>query len=90
MGDADPSPTPDERILLLASNRTLSGQSGGNLWYATRANATGTFGQPQAVPTVNTDANEGDPHLSADGCRIYFARELGSTSWDIFVATATP
>ena len=83
-GDADPSPTPDERIILFASNRSGSG----DVYYATRVSATGAFGTPRMVPTVNTSMPEGDPHLSTDGCRIYFARNLGNDDWDIYVAGA--
>ncbi len=92
MGEADPSPTPDERILLFSSNRPgISGDPAApNVWYATRAASTGTFDPPKLVPDINTDMPEGDPHLSADGCSIYFARDLGSGDWDIFVAAALP
>jgi len=85
-GDADPSPTPDERIIVFASNRTGVGLA--DVWYATRATATGTFSAPRIVPDVNTGGYEGDPHLSADGCRIYFARSPGTNDWDIYVAAA--
>lgn len=89
-GDADPSPTPDQRILLFSSNRISGGPLLGNVWYATRETVDDSFGSPQLVPDINTDLPEGDPHLSTDGCRIYFARNLGSGNWDIFVATALP
>ncbi|HEY5921470.1 MAG TPA: hypothetical protein VIV11_07355 [Kofleriaceae bacterium] len=87
-GDADPSPTSDERILTFASNRTLDGAGGGDVWYATRAMGSGPFNAPLPVPDINTTAAEGDPHVSANGCRIYFSRHLGNDNWDIFVATA--
>jgi Tol biopolymer transport system component len=83
-GDADPSPTPDEKIILFSSNRTGSG----DIYYATRASTSVPFGAPHIVPTINTTDAEGDPHLSSDGCRIYFARNLGNDNWDIYVAAA--
>lgn len=86
-GDADPSPTPDDSILVYASYRA-GGPAGGNLWYATRSPG-GAFSAPRLVPGVNTDAAEGDPHLSVDGCRVYFASNRGA-SWDLFVAVAPP
>lgn len=91
VGDADPSPTPDERILLFASNRDPgpSGPNAPNVYYATRATSTGTFDAPLLVPDINDDNGEGDPHLSSDGCRIYFAR-TGANDFDIYVATALP
>ena len=87
-GDADPSPTPDERIIVFSSNRsTPFVTAGGNIWYATRAGSTGAFEMPRPVPDVNTDAAEGDPHLSADGCRLYFARFGGTgVDWDLYVS----
>jgi len=84
-GDADPSPTPDEKIILFSSNR--SGM--GDIYYATRASTSVPFGTPRIVPTINTTTMpEGDPHLSSDGCRIYFGRNLGNNDWDIYVANA--
>jgi hypothetical protein len=90
-GDADPSPTPDEQILLFASNRpgVVSDPMPPNVYYATRASSTGAFDPPMIVPDINSDMPEGDPHLSTDGCRIYFARDIG-TNFEIFVATALP
>jgi hypothetical protein len=91
MGDADPSPTPDERILVFASSRTAPVLLG-NIWYATRNSTSGVFGTPVMVPDVNTELAEGDPHLSTDGCRLYFDREVNAVAgdWDLFVATAQP
>ena len=85
-GDGDPSPTPDERIIVFASFRTGVGLS--DIYFATRATPSGTFSTPLLVPDVNTATYEGDPHLSTDGCRIYFARSPGNVDWDIYVATA--
>jgi Tol biopolymer transport system component len=87
-GDADPSPSPDERILLFASNTTLPGALLTNVWYLTRDTTDDPWSEPRPVPTINTDAAEGDPHLSADGCRIYFARDLGGYNYDLYAAIA--
>jgi Tol biopolymer transport system component len=89
-GTADPAISVDQRIILMSSARTgTAGQ--GDLWYATRASVNDPFGTPINVPGVglNTASNEGDAHLSADGCRLYFAsdRDTGM-DWDLFVATA--
>lgn len=85
--DGDPSVTPDERILLFYSGRT-AGLGGGNIWYATRADAMTAFGTQRIVPDVNSDFNDGDPHLSSDGCRIYFGRDGGIAGWELYMATA--
>jgi len=53
------------------------------LWYATRADPTGAFGTPQVVP--NVDNGDDGPHLSSDGCRLYFTSQRGGSA-DIYVA----
>lgn len=86
-GDADPSLSPDERIIAFASSRS---SSDGDLYYATRADKDAAFGTPIRVPTVNANgANDGDPTLSADGCRLYFASDR-SGNWELYVAAVTP
>lgn len=85
-GDADPAVSNDERVLVFSSNRDGAGRGGGNLWYAARAATGDPFGEPRAVPTVNSDANDGDPVLSADGCRLYFASDRGATDYALYVA----
>jgi len=82
---ADPTVSPDERVIVYSSERTDIAFAGTNLWYATRDDPTQPFGTPQPVPDLNADANEGDPHLSADGCRIYFASDAPG-NYDIYVA----
>ena len=90
-GDADPSPTPDQRILAFASNRPAVSTGNGDVYYATRTSTAAAFGAPLIVPDINTTSPEGDPHISADGCRIYFARRVDAgDNWDIFVASAQP
>ena len=87
MGDGDPSVSIDERIIVFYSGRTAA-FTGGNIWYATRASATAAFGTPRIVPDVNSNSNDGDPHLSVDGCRLYFGRDGGVDDWDLYLATA--
>ena len=85
--DGDPSVTPDEKIIVFYSGRP-SPFTGGNIWYATRSTASAAFGTPLLVPDVNTNSNDGDPHLSPDGCRIYFGRDGGAADWELYMATA--
>jgi Tol biopolymer transport system component len=86
-GDVDPSVTPDEKIMLFYSARATT-FAGGNIWYATRSDATAAFGTQRIVPDVNSDFNDGDPHLSSDGCRLYFGRDGGIAGWELFMAAA--
>ncbi|MBL0214585.1 MAG: PD40 domain-containing protein [Myxococcales bacterium] len=89
-GDADPSVSPDERLVVFASNRGGGPGGGGDLWYATRANATATtFSSTLLVPTVNGSSEDGDPSLSDDGCTLFFASNR-TGDWEIYVSTVTP
>jgi hypothetical protein len=89
-GDADPAVSQDQLIILFASNRAPAGIVG-NVWYATRASTSATFGAPKQVPDIGvTGATDGDPWLSPDGCRLYFAstRDLAANNVELYVATA--
>jgi hypothetical protein len=83
-GDADPTLSPDERVIVFSSVRAGNGDT--DLWYAVRSDATVPFGTPRLVPDVNTSNMEGDPHLSADGCTLYFASDRDNGQYDLFAA----
>lgn len=85
-GDADPSLSPDELVIVFGSRR---GPNPGDLWYSARADKAAAFRPPVALVTVNSDLPDGDPSLSADGCRLYFA-SLRTGDWELFVAEVTP
>lgn len=89
-GDADPSLSPDELLIVFSSRRRASGD--GDVYYATRTDKDGAFATPAPVPGVNVDtANDGDPSVSRDGCRLYFASDRsGNNNWELYVATMTP
>jgi len=70
-GDADPTLTADERVILFASRRT--GEGGIDLWYATRVERDQPFSAPIALAEINSNEDDADPHLSSDGCRLYFS-----------------
>jgi Tol biopolymer transport system component len=80
--DNDPTLSADERVIVFASNR--SGNRG--LWYATRADRAQPFGSPLQLVMINSAASDDGPHLSADGCRLYFASSRNGSD-DLYVAT---
>lgn len=86
VGDADPTVSADGRVIIYASNRFIAGRGGTNLWYATRSSASGAFGSPQPVPSVNDGSNDGDPWLSLDGCRLYWATDRNG-NYDVYAST---
>jgi len=90
-GDWDPTLSPDERILVWGSTRT--GSQGGDLWFSTRASATATLGPAvRLVAPISSSDDDGDPSLSADGCRLYFSstRGGGLGDYDLYVADVVP
>jgi hypothetical protein len=89
-GDAKPALSLDERIIVFSSQRpAASGLGGANLWYATRQNATDSFSTPKLIPGLNTDAEDGDPMLSSDGCTLYFASTRNGGTYRLFRAQIT-
>jgi hypothetical protein len=84
-GDYAPVISYDGRTIFFASDRP-GGQGGLDIWSATRAQTSLPFGAPTIVPNVNTKDNDTPGWVSADGCRLYIAREAIGTQ-DIWVAT---
>lgn len=82
VGDADPTLTADERVIIFSSQRT--GVGGTDLWYATRPERDQPFGAVQALP-FNGTSNDADPHISGDGCTVYFASDRAA-DFDLYVA----
>ena len=89
-GDADPTLSGDERVIVFASNR--QGEGGTDLWYATRPEKDQPFSTPIALAEINTSDNDSDPHLSADGCHLYFASTLDpqGSDFDLFFVQQDP
>jgi Tol biopolymer transport system component len=87
-GDADPTLTGDERVIIFTSNRNAANQS--DLFYATRSERDRPFGAPLPL-AINSTFQDGDAHLSPDGCTLYFAstRE-GSGDYDLYVTSEVP
>ncbi len=81
-GSADPTLSGDERVILFTSSRA-GGDGLTDLWYATRDERDQPFGTPVNVPQVNGSDDDGDAHLSADGCRLYFASTRGVGDYDV-------
>lgn len=83
-GDADPTLSGDERVLIFTSNRG-GGQGGTDLWYATRAERDQPFGTPINL-SINTTDQDADAHLTPDGCHLYLAstRSAQGTDYDVF------
>jgi hypothetical protein len=80
--DYDPSLSADERVIVFGSTR--SGNR--DLWYATRASTAASFGAATALTTLNTGGADENPHLSSDGCTLYFSSDRGGTA-DLYVTS---
>ncbi|MBL0218245.1 MAG: hypothetical protein IPQ07_30730 [Myxococcales bacterium] len=58
----------------------------GDLYYASRASLGSDFPSPLPLSSLNTTSAESSPHVSADGCRLYFT-QVRNGSRDLVVAT---
>lgn len=83
--EGDPVITPDGLTIYFRSDRP-SAAGGFNIYTATRATPTGTFGPATLVPNVNTDDDDGPSWISLDGCRLYISSNAAGTN-DVYVAT---
>jgi hypothetical protein len=97
-GDADPVPgintamvesepwiDPGGTVLYFTSTRP-GGMGLGDLWVATRSDASAPFSTPILVDSLATSAHEADAWLSPDLRTIWFSRNLNGTP-DIYTAT---
>jgi hypothetical protein len=88
-GNFDPVVFANERVVVFASSRITNGAAADNIYYAVRASAGAAFDTPTLVPGVNSDFDDGDPHISSDGCRIYFSRRVGGgVDWELYTASS--
>ena len=78
--------TPDELTVLFVSGRT-GGRGAADLWRATRADASESFGSPSNVEELSSSDNEGRLVLSRDGSSAYFTSDRGGSGSDIWTAT---
>ena len=82
---ADPMVSPDELVIVYLG--APDPMTEGDLFYATRASTSEPFGSAQVIPDVNSTALEGDPHVSDDGCELFFGSDR-SGNRDLYLATA--
>lgn len=78
--------SPDQRTIYFASTRADPDAKGDtDVWVATRASATGTFGLPRILKELNTPQFDAPTWVSDDGCLLYmFSSRAGSM--DLYVA----
>ncbi|HEY0252396.1 MAG TPA: hypothetical protein VGC41_12765 [Kofleriaceae bacterium] len=83
----DPSLFANEQFILFSSvnpNNVTADHT--DIWYAIRA-GDGGWQAPRDLPApINTASDEGDPWVSPDGCRLYFAAQVPGDDYDLFVA----
>lgn len=94
--DADPALSKDDLIIVFTSIGRAGSPGGGDLYYATRTDATKGFAAPKLIPVVNSPQNDGDPILSNDGCTLYFSSQrtppagtaaTAGGDYDLYVST---
>jgi Tol biopolymer transport system component len=86
----DAGAAPDAAGLLVVFDRHVSGDDR-DLWHATRATATSTWGPATRLKTLNTTSQDADPFVSADGLHLLFDSDRNSHSYrELFLASRMP
>jgi hypothetical protein len=79
-----------DRLTLYFVSDRAGGPGAEDLYVATRASETATFGTPMVIANVNSASFEEGPVISADGLLLYFSSARGNgTTHELFVATRT-
>lgn len=83
--EVDPTLPAHELVLIYARNAELA-EGGNDLYYASRASKSDPFGAPQKLSGVNSSLHDMSPHISRDGCELFFIRgtEQDPYDWDIY------
>src|SRR6266550_488573 len=86
--DFDPFISKDGLSLYFTGGRNRPGFGLRDIWVSHRASVNDPWEPPLNLgPTINTDAHESKPTLSADGHRLYFAsNRAGGGDWDLYVS----
>jgi Tol biopolymer transport system component len=90
-GIADEHPVASADDLTIFFSSTRAGGIGNiDVWTATRANASSTFGTITDVQPVNTTSKDIPDWISPDGCRLYLHSDRDGGSPHEYVATRSP
>jgi hypothetical protein len=86
--ETNPAVTPDDKIIYFSSQRSDGGAKGDfDVWFATRASASGPFGAPANVAELNTARAELVDFVTPDGCTLYFHSDRNAGVLEPYVAT---
>ncbi len=85
--DDHPAITADQLVIYFRSNRP--GSAGEDIWVASRATVSSSFGAPTRVSEVSTAGNDRPGFVSADDCVLYLTTNGGDAGggYDVFRAT---
>jgi hypothetical protein len=88
-GEGSPVVTADERTIYFASNRKdLGGTGSADIYMATRASSSQTFGNVARITELATSGEDEPSWISPDNCRLYLTyRPDTSSPTGIYVAT---
>jgi len=86
-GDADPWLSADE-LIIIYNSRQSAALAGANIYLAQRGSPDETFSAPIFLAELNTNVDEADPVVSANGCELIFAsnRAGGVGGWDLWIS----
>ena len=87
-GESEPFMSPDESYLIFTSPSRPGGHGGYDLWICFRK-TNGTWTEPVNMgQNINTALDEYGPRVTQDGNYLFFTRDNGSTSMDIYWVSA--
>ncbi|MBA3458963.1 MAG: PD40 domain-containing protein [Deltaproteobacteria bacterium] len=83
-----PTLTPDQLTMYFASDRPGGVGQGTDIWVAKRTSLVTGFGTPTNVTELNTGGPDSPGWISADGCVLYFNRNIGvaASNYQIMIA----
>jgi len=86
MNERAPAITPDELTIYIAADRAPASATNMDIFVAKRTTTNDGFGQPAVVAEVSSSSHDFPTWVSADGCVLYFMRQVGQNDYDIFSA----
>jgi len=85
--EADPTLPAHELVLIYVRSGDLA-ETGNDIYVATRASTSEPFGEPGPLVGANSALHDMSPHVSRDGCELFFVRgtDKDPFDWDIYRA----
>lgn len=77
----------DGRTIYYTALHAVDNVDVGDVWTASRADATLPFGTARPVPSINNGGINQPAWSSEDRCRLYFVTNRGTSAWELWLAS---